>query len=74
MLRNLEEFVDSPAKKVVMVSIVGFLAFGLKEAMKSTPLEVRNLNNEKGKVSNAIILILCRAREKETWTDSSGSA
>lgn len=45
-----------------MATIVGFLAFGLKDVLKSTPLEVKNMKNEKGKVSNAINLTLVEPR------------
>lgn len=50
MLDNLKDFMDSPQKKVVMATIVAFLAFGLKDVLKSTPLDVKNMRNEKGKV------------------------
>lgn len=51
MLRALQNFVDSPKKKVVMSAIVAILLVGVKMSKDTQPpVEVKNMQKEKGKV------------------------
>jgi hypothetical protein len=73
MLRALQNFVDSPKKKIVMSSIVAILLIGVKMSQASPPVDVKNMQKEKGKVTSRLINLF-RLEVKEMSTDSSGNA